>query len=109
MERDSYSSFNRNFENIGYDYGWSVAYSQYDENIILTGSRESTIQGDKDLWAIKTNNRGLTIFDKKFGGNRNEEGLDVISTRDGGYVFVGYTWSFGNEQQILLNQNGFDW
>ena len=38
------------------------------------------------MWAIKTNERGIAIWEKKFGGENNEEGYDVISTSDGGYL-----------------------
>tara|TARA_Y100001935_G_C17300552_1_gene508946 strand:+ start:1347 stop:2579 length:1233 start_codon:yes stop_codon:yes gene_type:complete len=94
--------FIRNFGTMGYDYGWSGAYSSFDEGIIITGAQEPIIGGKKNLWAIKTNNIGLVEWDKAFGGNENEEGYDVISTSDGGFLFVGYSWSFGNEQQAYL-------
>ena len=44
----------------------------------------------------------MALWDKSFGGDANEEGYDVISTSDGGYLFVGYTWSFGNQQQVYV-------
>ena len=59
------------------------------------------------MWAIKTNEIGMVLWDKKFGGNDNEEGYDVISTADGGYLFIGYTWSYGNEQQVYAIKTDF--
>ena len=104
FQKESYaaSSFTRNYGNIGYDYGWNASYSQFDDGIIIVGSKEEEIGGQKQLWAIKTDNRGLALWDKSFGGDANEEGYDVISTSDGGYLFVGYTWSFGNQQQVYV-------
>ena len=92
--------FNRKFGTEGYDYGWSLDISEFDNGIILTGSQQPIIGSQKDLWAIKTDNIGFSKWDKKFGGSRDEEGRDVISTSDGGFLFIGYTWSFGNEQQV---------
>ena len=74
------------FGTMGYDYGWGGAYSSFDEGIIITGTQEPIIGGKKNLWAIKTNNIGLVEWDKAFGGNENEEGYDVISTSDGGFL-----------------------
>ena len=51
------------------------------------------------MWAIKTNDSGMLVWDKTFGGTNDEDGYDVISTSDGGFLFVGFSWSFGNEQQ----------
>ena len=95
-------NFYRKFGTNGYDYGWSGSYSPYDEGIVIVGSRQTIIGGDKDLWAIKTDSRGKANWDKPFGGKGDDEGYDVISTADGGFVFVGYTWSFGKEQQLYV-------
>ncbi len=102
-------SFSRTYGTLGYDYGWNVAYSPSDQGIAVVGSQSREINGKKDLWAIKTNKRGLIEWEKTFGGQDNDEGYDVIATSDGGFLFIGYTWSFGNSQQIYLiktNYNG---
>lgn len=92
--------FIRNYGSIGYDYGWSAAYSPFDEGIIITGQRAPIIGGQSDLWAIKTDNKGLMQWEKRFGGNQDEAGYDVVSTSDGCFILIGYSWSFGNSQQI---------
>ena len=94
--------FSRRYGTIGYDYGWNAAYSPFDEGIIVVGATTPTLGGKSDLWAIKTNNRGLIEWEKMFGGEQNEEGYDVISTSDGGFLFVGYTWSYGSAQQVYV-------
>ena len=92
--------FYRNFGTLGYDYGRSVAYSPFDNGIIIAGSQQPILEGQRDMWAIKTNSQGLVIWERVFGGTYNEEAYDVIATSDGGYLFIGYSWSFGNNQQI---------
>ena len=37
------------------------------------------------MWAIKTNDRGMLVWDKTFGGTNDEDGYDVISTSDGDF------------------------
>ena len=102
------ANFYRKYGNIGYDYGWSVSNSPFDNGIIITGSKEKNVGGEKNLWAIKTDSRGLTSFERSYGGEKNDEGYDVISTSDGGFLFVGYTWSFGNEQQVYAIKIDFN-
>ena len=99
--------FSRNYGTIGYDYGWSAAYSPFDEGIILIGQRSPKIIGQSDLWAIKTNSRGIMEWEKTFGGTEKDVGNDVIATSDGGFLFVGYSWSFGNEQQVYVIKTDF--
>jgi hypothetical protein len=94
------STFSKSFGSKGYDYGWNAAYSPFDNGIIITGRRAPVINGQSDLWAIKTDSRGILQWERSFGGLGNEDGYDVISTSDGGYLFVGQTWSFGDEQQV---------
>ena len=94
--------FIRKYGKLGYDYGWNGDNSIYDNGSIIVGSTQPNINGDKNLWVIKTNELGQSEWDYSFGGTRDEEGYDVISTSDGGYVLVGYTWSFGNSQQIYV-------
>ena len=100
--------FNRHYGSIGYDYGWNAAYSPHDEGIVVVGQRSPEIGGQSDLWAIKTNNRGLMQWNKKFGGSAGEAGYDVISTSDGCFLFVGYTWSFGNRQQVYAIKTDYN-
>ena len=99
---DSYSwtkelslNYFRKFGSVGYDYGWGIAHSQYDNGSILVGLKESSIGSNRDIWAIKVNELGQAEWDYTYGGNLNEEGYDVISTSDGGFMIAGYTWSYG--------------
>ncbi len=96
---DEFPGFSRNYGNIGYDYGWSAAYSPFDEGFIIVGQSSPKLFENSNLWAIKTDSRGMLEWEKKFGGDENDVGYDVISTTDGGFLLVGYTWSFGNSQQ----------
>ena len=104
---ESSIGFSRTYGSIGYDYGWKASYSPFDKGIIITGRISSKINGQTDLWAIKTNEKGVAEWDYAFGGSNDEEGLDVISTSDGGFLFVGHTWSFGNKQQIYAIKTDF--
>ena len=99
--------FSRRFGTLGYDYGWNAAYSPFDGGVVVVGRRSPQINGQNDMWAIKTDERGLVEWEHSFGGSSNEDGYDVIATSDGGFLFVGHTWSFGSEQQMYAIKTDF--
>ena len=99
--------FTRKYGTKGYDYGWDASYSPFDEGIIIVGQNSREINGLSDLWAIKTNNHGIIEWEKSFGGDDNDVGYSAIPTSDGGFLFVGYTWSYGNEQQVYAIKTDF--
>jgi hypothetical protein len=80
-----------------------------DEGYIITGTTRS-FTGNYDLWLIKTNLEGDTLWTKTFGGNHDDGGNSVKQTMDGGYIVAGYTASFGNGGDdvwlIKTNANG---
>ncbi len=45
---------------------------------------------DDDMWLVKTNADGDSLWSKTFGGRRMEYCNSVIQTEDGGYVLAGY-------------------
>ncbi len=48
-----------------------------------------------DIWLLKTDNYGDTIWTKTYGGINDDEGSSVQQTYDGGYIIAGATTSFG--------------
>jgi hypothetical protein len=76
------------------DRGYSVDQTS-DGGYILMGYTESFGAGNKDVWLIKTDSLGDTIWTCTFGGTEDDCGYSVEETSDGFYIFTGYTASFG--------------
>ena len=75
------------------DEGFSVQQT-YDGGYLITGSTASIGAGGLDLWLIKTDSDGDTLWTRTYGGPSSDEGFSAQQTF-GGYIVTGYTMSFG--------------
>lgn len=75
------------------DEGWSIRRTS-DSSFIICGTTNSSGAGYADLWLLKIDATGSTIWSKTFGGAGGESGYGVRESYDG-YIAVGATGSFG--------------
>ncbi len=75
--------------------GYSVTQTS-DGGYIITGYDErDTNNSITDIYLIKTDSLGDTIWTRTYGGDSDDEGRSVAQTTDGGYIIAGETASFG--------------
>ena len=60
----------------------------------MTGQTRSFGSGEGDVWLIRTDSLGDTLWTTTFGDGGNETGKSVIATTDGGYIVAGDKDSF---------------
>ncbi len=77
-----------------YDYGRSVQQTN-DGGYIITGDTRPYGATNSDVWLIKTNANGDTVWTKTYGGSADDRGWSVQQTSGGGYILTGYTASYG--------------
>ncbi len=76
---------------------WDCAHSvqqTFDGGYIVAGYRYE-LTGHADVWLLKTDSNGDTLWTRIYGGTANDQARSVQQTSDGGYIITGYIESFG--------------
>jgi hypothetical protein len=66
-----------------------------DGGYIVTGATASFGAGNQDVYLVKTDPDGDSLWTRTYGGSRRDRGSSVVQTADGGYIVAGLTQSFG--------------
>jgi hypothetical protein len=92
----------RIFGGLRNDIGYSVQQTR-DGGYIVAGSTESFGSGGQDAWLIKTDANGNEVWNRTFGGARNDWAHSVLQTSDDGYIVAGSMYSFetGLQSQVV--------
>lgn len=73
----------------------NAVIKSYDGGFIIAGSTNNNSPGPfptADIWVIKTDKNGDTLWTRSYGTTTNEYGLDVqLSNTDGSIAIIGYT------------------
>ena len=89
------TSWTKTFGGADYDNGYAVQQTS-DSGYIIAGQTKSFGAGAYDVYLIKTNSSGDTLWTRTYGGTGNDAASSVRQTADGGYIVTGYTQSFGS-------------
>jgi hypothetical protein len=83
------------------DWGNSVQQTR-DGGYVVVGNTSFPGAVASDVWLIKTDANGDTLWTRTFGVNSDEMGYSVQQTQDGGYIITGTTESEGEDFTDLL-------
>jgi len=91
------------------DWGFSVQVTS-DGGYIITGSTESSGAGAMDVYIVKTDANGDTLWTRTYGGIKNDSASSIQLTSDGGYIICGSSESFGAGKEdiylLRIDSNG---
>ena len=88
------ATFQKTYGGTSSEFGNAVQQTN-DNGFIAVGSTRSFGAGSSDVFLIKTDANGDTMWTKTFGGTNKDWGSSVQQTNDGGYIIGGKTGSFG--------------
>jgi hypothetical protein len=92
-----------------WDFGFSVQQT-LDGGFILAGGTYSYGNGDEDVFVVKTNAAGDTLWTKAYGGNSQDEAAEVIETSDSVFVALGISVDATNTNEdiylLKMSQEG---
>jgi hypothetical protein len=66
-----------------------------DGGYIIAGYSDSYGAGYSDAYLVRTDADGETLWTHWYGGDHSDIAQSVVQTEDGGFIFLGWTYSFG--------------
>lgn len=97
----------RSYRTTGIDALFKVKQIS-DGGYIAVGLTRLPNWGDVNAWVLRVDSQGNVLWDNSYGGSQTEQANDVVQTSDGGFLVVGFTYSFGGfpAWALRLNQAG---
>lgn len=87
--------WSKTYGGVESDQGYSIDRTA-DGGFILAGSTRSFGNGDRDVYLIRTDASGNTVWSKSFGGILSDQARSVRRTSDDGFIICGTTDSYGH-------------
>ena len=96
------------------DTVWTKTYGGYDTDkgrcvqqtmdggYIISGTTRSYGVGSYDVYLIRTDQNGDSIWTRTYGGSGWDEGRSIQQTSDGGYIITGCNGEFGLNKDVYL-------
>ena len=96
----------RTYEGNGWCMGYSVKQC-CDEGYIIAGFTKISNR-DRDVYLIKTDGNGDTLWTRTYGGTDSDIGYSVEQTIDGGYIIVGEAFNYFDTSYVSLIKTDSD-
>ena len=114
--RASWTTWDRRFGAFENDV-FNDAVSTPDGGYLLIGKSNSPIHGDKtqpirgsyDYWLVKVDPNGNKTWDKRYGGESNDEAHGVVTAPDSGYLILGTTNSSADGDMTQTSRGQSDY
>lgn len=101
LNADGDELWTKTYGGVADDRG-GIVQKTTDDGYIITGHTKSYGAGGWDVYLIKTDANGDTLWTRTFGGAGDEWGCSVKQTSDNGYIISGYTNSYGSSYDAFL-------
>ena len=100
-----FKGYPKTYGGANLERGYSIEPTS-DGGFIIVGEAMSFGAGDKDVYVIKTTERGKPLWAFTYGiQGSNEVGRSIQQTLDGGYIVAGWTDYYGNKKILVFRLN----
>lgn len=82
------------------DFGSTLLKTE--DHLYLIGYTTSMGNGKKDVFVVKTDTDGNSIWEKTYGGSEDDYANDAVIAENGNLLIVGSTLSIGNGEEDML-------
>ena len=106
LNQDGTLSWEKEYGGVNEDKGNSVIQTN-DNGFIICGYTSSYGSGNEDVYIIKTDIQGDSIWSKTFGSSDEDLGLSIQETSDYGYLIGGIKTEWGSRTVYLIKTNSF--
>jgi hypothetical protein len=98
--------WSRTYGSPNNDRGYS--HQQTSDRGYIVAGQSDVYQHGEDVYLIRTNSAGDTIWTRTFGGFDDQEGRSVRQTHDGGFIVAGWTNSGAGGKDVYLLKTDAD-
>ena len=106
IKTDEYGNevWSKSFEGKGYGVGYSIEQT-YDGGYIITGETSEEFSESQDVYLIRTDCNGDTLWTQTFGYEGVDIGHSVKQTDDTGFIIGGYSDSINDGAFYVIKTN----
>lgn len=103
LKRDSFGNFEwqKTYGGVDWDFAFDVVQT-FDSGFVFCGETYNNTSGFSDVFVVKTNVLGDTMWTKTVGGSMEDRANAVIQTSDSNIVVVGYKNTVSDSTQAYL-------
>src|SRR6187399_2779834 len=98
-------TFEKSYGGPDYDYALCIRQT-FDGGYVLAGYTSSFGAGNYDMYLIKTDAFGDTVWTRTLGGLNEDMGMAIIQTADSNLLLAGHAYSIGGSCMIKIDING---
>lgn len=96
VDKNGTKQWHKIYGGAGYDVGADIEQTS-DGGFIVVGKYAHNFDSENngDLWLLKTDANGDTLWTRTYGGDKSEWGNSIEITPDNGYIMTGMTETYG--------------
>lgn len=95
LDKNGDTLWTRHIGSSDWDFFYDV-HVTIDGGFLLAGGTFKSGLGDEDMYLVKTDSNGDTVWTRTYGGSRTDEARGVIETEDSLLAICGFTNSFND-------------